>query len=372
MNLREFQAKAVFARHGITVPAGKMASTPPQVGKIAHDLRSPVVLKPQLGAKQRGKLGVIAFCDDAATAEREAARLFDMTVGGEPVATLLVEQKADIAEEFYVAVTVDQGRRCPTVMISRYGGVDIEELASAEPDKVLQLRVDIRRGLTEDDIRTIADFVDDGVADVASMSYDVFRAYDAEIVEINPLVRTRGGGLVAVDAVLNIDDAALFRQPEMASLRTQISGGDPVAEEARANRWTYIDLPGDIALLSSGAGLTMTILDLIRLAGGSAANFLDTAQIDEDGIYQAFALLTRAKDARAMMINIFAGLNRCDRLAEGIVRYLRDHPYDKPIVVRMVGNKEEEGHRVLRQFGVEPYRDLEAAVKQVVALAQSG
>ncbi len=370
MNLREFQAKKVFAEYGINVPRGTVASNSQDVQKIAAELGCPVVLKPQLGVKKRGKLGIIAFCEEPLMAEQEAARLFDMTVAGERVATLLVEERVAIAEELYLAVTVDYSRRCPTVMISRYGGVDIEELSRNEPGKILRLPIDILAGLAGDETAAIAEFVDPEVAHAASTLYSIFRACDAEMVEVNPLVRTKDGKLVAADAVLNINDAALFRQPKITALGEQFRGRDPIAEEASANKWTYIDLPGDIAILSSGAGLTMTILDLIQLAGGSAANFLDTAQIDDDGIYSAFELLARAKDARAMMINIFAGLNRCDKLADGIVRYLKERPYDRPVVVRMIGNAEETGHRILRDFGVEPYRNLEDAVERVVALAR--
>lgn len=370
MQLREFQAKRVFAGQGIAVPAGATASTPAEVREAAAGLGGPVVLKPQLGIKKRGKRGIIRFCDDPATAEGEAERLFAMTVEGERIRTILVETKAAIAEELYVAVTVDHGRRVPTIVVSEHGGVDIEETSRRDPGKVVRRPVDILTGPTSKDLAAIANLVGDDVAQLTATLYDLFRAFDAEMVEINPLVRSTAGGLVAVDAVLNVNDAALFRQPAMESLREEIAGGDPIADEASAHKWTYIDLPGEIALLSSGAGLTMTILDLLRHAGGSAANFLDTAQIDEVGIYEAFGLLVKAKDARAMLINIFAGLNRCDKLAEGIVRYLTDHPYDRPVVVRMVGNGEEEGHRVLREFGLEPYRSLEEAVDRVVALAK--
>lgn len=370
MNLREFQAKRVFASHGIAVPVGGMASTPSEVLAIAEDLGGPVVLKPQLGIKRRGKRGIIAFCDNPVTAEREAGRLFGRSVEGERIKMLLIEEKAHIAQELYLAVTLDYSRGCPTVMVSRQGGVDIEELSRHQPETILKLPVNILRGLTEDDIAKIVEFVDDDVGRLATTLYSVFRAYDAEMAEVNPLVRTTEGALVAVDAVLNVNDAALFRQPDVASFKQQISDGDAIAQEAEANKWTYIELPGDIAILSSGAGLTMTILDLVQSAGGSAANFLDTAQIDENGIYKAFDLLVRAKEARAMMINIFAGLNRCDKLAAGIVRYLKEHPYDRPVVVRIIGNEEDAGYRILRGFGVEPYRKLEAAVERVVALAR--
>lgn len=368
MKLREFQAKAILAGRGFAIPPGGTARTPREARQIADDLRTPVVLKPQLGVKQRGKRGVIAFCDDGSAAESEAGRLFGLAVAGEAIQTILVEQQVDVAAEHYVAVTVDSARRCPVIMASREGGVEIEELARDTPERILQLPVDILAGLTDQDRETLGGFVGGDVAAVASTLYSLFREYDAELVEINPLVRTTEGRLLAVDAVLNVNDAALFRQPAMALLKGEL-GGDPVAAEADANRWTFIDLPGDVAILSSGAGLTMAILDLLQRAGGSAANFLDTAQIDERGIYDAFALLAKAKRARAMLVNIFAGLNRCDRLAEGIVRYLVEHSIDIPIVVRMVGNAEGDGHRILRESGIEPYRRLEDAVERVVALA---
>jgi len=370
MNLREFQAKRIFAANGIIVPMGKIASKASEVKTIATQLAAPVVLKPQLGIKKRGKLGLISFCDNSQLAEQEAARLLNTTFGKESVKTLLVEKKADVAEELYLSVTIDYSRRCPVIITSREGGIDIENLAQEAPEKLLTLPIDITDGPTETDIDAIAEFAGRDVAIVAEKLYSIFRKYDADLVEINPLVRTVKGTLVAVDAVLNISDDALFRQPEITELGKQIENPDPIVREATANNWTYIDLPGDIGILSSGAGLTMAILDLIHLGGGSAANFLDTAQIDDEGIYRAFALLAKAKPVNAMLINIFAGLNRCDKLAEGIVQYLKDRPYNKPIVVRMIGNKEEIGHRILRESGIEPYHSIEEAVERVIALSE--
>jgi succinyl-CoA synthetase beta subunit len=370
LNLREFQAKKIIAEHGINVPAGVTTADPEDVLKIAYKLRPPVVLKPQLGLKKRGKLGIISFCDDAAMAEQEAVRLFGLTVSGEHIKTLLVEKKVEIVQELYVAIAVDYSRRCPVMMVSQEGGVDIEDLSRNEPEKILKLPINILKGPTEDDLATIAEFTDEEVAQQSSSLYSIFRTYDAEIVETNPLVRTKDGDLVAVDAVLNVNDSALYRQPDVAKYHDEIAQADALVEEATANKWTYIDLPGDIAILSSGAGLTMTILDLIQLAGGSAANFLDTAQIDEKGIYRAFEFLAKAKDARAMIVNIFAGLNRCDLLAQGIVQYLSEHSYHESIVIRMIGNKEETGHAILKRAGIEPYTNLEEAVERVVFLSK--
>jgi succinyl-CoA synthetase beta subunit len=370
MNLREYQAKKIFSEHGIPVPRGRTATNPMEVETIAEELGGPVVLKPQLGVKKRGKLGIIAFAENPVEAVKESERLFGRTVKSEPIRTILVEEKADISEELYVAVVVDYSRRCPVIMVSRKGGVDIETLAKGEPESLLKLPIGILKGPTADDIDRISEFIDRDVARAAEVLYSIFRKFDAEMIEINPIVRTKQGELLAVDAVLNINDDSLIRHTELESLKEGMGDIDPIALEAAANKWTYIDLPGDIAILSSGAGLTMTILDLIGNAGGAAGNFLDTAQIDENGIHKAFELLVRAKKANAMLINIFAGLNRCDRLAEGIVRYLNDHPIEVPLVVRMIGNKEEEGHEILRDHGIEPETDLEAAIGGVVELSK--
>jgi succinyl-CoA synthetase beta subunit len=177
---------------------------------------------------------------------------------------------------------------------------------------------------------------------------------------------------MAVDAVLNVNDAAVARVAELQQFVEQLPADDPLAEEARAHRWTYIDLGGDVAILSSGAGLTMTIVDLLHQKGIRPANFLDTAQFDEQGIYEAFQLLRKARPAKLWLVNIFAGLNRCDRLAEGIRRYLTEHPIEQPIVIRMVGNFEDEGHAILRQAGLEPGRELEQAIDACAARLAGG
>lgn len=370
MNLREYQAKNIFTKYDILVPAGDVAQNPEQVKQIVTELNKPVVLKPQLGVKKRGKLGIIKFADDPESAARESESLFGLKIKNELIKTILVESKAAIQQELYLAVTIDYGLRCPVIIISRRGGVDIEELAKSEPRQILKIPVDILNGITNENLATIADFADENVAEIAKKLYAIFRDYDADLTEINPLIKTSTDDLIAVDAVLNINEDSLFRHPEVLPYRQEFGDLDPIAEEARENSWTYIDLPGDIAILSSGAGLTMTILDLINFAGGAAANFIDTAQIDEDGVYSAFKLLSKAKPAKALLINIFAGLNRCDSLAKGISRYLKDYPLEIPLVVRMVGNKEIEGHKILRDIGVEPFSKLEDAIERVVELSK--
>ena len=371
MNLREYQAKKIFSDHGIPIPPGRIAKSSEEVNNIAVELNCPVVLKPQLGIKKRGKLGIIKFADSPEVAAKEAERLFTLSVKGEPVKIILVEVKADIARELYLAVTVDYSRRCPTIIVSQLGGVDIEELAKNEPQHLLKLPVNILNGVTEKNLVRLKEFIGSEVTQYAQKLYTIFRKYDAEMVEINPLVQIKAKEFLAVDGVLNINSDSLFRHPELETFRREIGDIDPIAEQANANNWTYIDLPGDIAILSSGAGLTMTILDLINFSGGAAANFLDTAQIDENGIYKAFELLAKAKEAKVMLVNIFAGLNRCDMLAQGIRRYIEEHPLDIPVVIRMIGNKEDIGHRILREIGIEPFTNLEQAVDRVVELSKN-
>jgi succinyl-CoA synthetase beta subunit len=370
MKLREYQAKSIFAEQLIAIPRGFLAVTADEAEAAARKLGTPVVLKPQLGVKGRGKLGGIAFADTPLEAMEAAGQLFQKTIKGEPVRTLLVEEKLDIAEELYLAVTIDYAARRPVLIASQEGGVEIEVVAERTPERVQKTLVSIVDGPSSDDLERLANQLGLDVARILERLYNIFRNLDAELVEVNPLIRTTSGDLVAADAVLNINEEALFRHPDLDKYKREIPVDDPVAEEARQKSWTYIDLSGDIGILSSGAGLTMAILDLMNRAGGRPANFLDTAQIDDQGIYEAFELLSRAGTPRVMLVNIFAGLNRCDALAEGIKRYLQDHPLPMPVVVRMIGNLEDEGHRILKGIGITPFKELEAAIDFAVKLSR--
>ena len=373
MKLREHQAKKIFASHGMVVPKGKVVTTEQDAEEAARALGGPVVLKPQLGIKGRGKVGGIGFADTPDEAGAEARRLLGSNVRGETVHTLLVEQRLPFEKELYLAVTVDYAARRPVLMASAMGGVDIEEVARQRPEAILRVPVSILEPPNEQQLQPVIEALGPAAASALSVLYDVFVDNDAELVEVNPMAVT-ANGLVALDAVLNVNDDGVARHPELEALRSQITSEDegPLAEEARQQSWTYIDLEGDIGILSSGAGLTMTIVDLLTRRGAAAANFLDTAQIDEQGIYRAFELLRKARPPRVWLVNIFAGLNRCDRLAQGICKYVEEHPLGAPLVVRMVGNLEQEGHRLLREAGIEPVTELEQAVDRCVELAAAG
>ncbi len=373
MKLREHQAKDIFSSHGITIPKGEVVTTEQDAVDAARRLGGAAVLKPQLGIKGRGKVGGIGFADTPEEAGSEARRLLGSDVRGETVHTLLVEKRVPFERELYLAVTVDYAARQPVLMASARGGVDIEEVARQSPGDILRVPVSILEPPTEAQLKPVSDALGPNVARILGVLYDVFVDNDAELVEVNPMAVTTDG-LVALDAVLNVNDDGVARHPELEALRSKITSEDegPLAEEARQQSWTYIDLEGDIGILSSGAGLTMTIVDLLTRRGATAANFLDTAQIDEQGIYRAFELLRKARPPKVWLVNIFAGLNRCDRLAQGICKYVGEHPLEAPLVVRMVGNLEQEGHRLLREAGIEPVTELEQAVDRCVELASAG
>ncbi len=369
MNLREYQAKKIFSQYGIPIPQGEIVTTSEDASELVRKFGCPVVLKPQLGVKGRGKVGGIGFADNPNTARAEAERLLASTIKGESVQKLLVVEKIAITDELYIAVTIDYSTRQPVMIASSEGGMEIEEIVKTYPERLFRIPVNILKGPAADNFALITEQMGKEAAQYLEILYRIFREYDAEIVEINPLVRTTDGSFYAVDAVLNINGDSVFRHEDILMLKKEIPVDDPIAEEASRYNWTYIDLPGDIGILSSGAGLTMAILDIIHKAGGSPANFLDTAQIGDEGIYKAFDLLSRVKKIRVLLVNIFAGLNQCDRLALGIRRYLNDYPVEIPLIVRMAGNLEEEGHRLLKEIGIKPFSRIEDAVEQAVRLS---
>jgi succinyl-CoA synthetase beta subunit len=312
------------------------------------------------------------FAETPVEAGEAASRLFSMSIKGEAVEQLLVEEKVSFEDEYYLAVAIDYIERSPLLIASAQGGVDIEEVARSRPSAVMRIPLTILKEPSHHVLLALEGELGADIGHYAQVLYRIFLENDAEMVEINPLVRKEDGSLWAVDAVLNLDEAAAFRHEDWHQLRENISVDQPLVDEARAQNWTYIDLPGDIGILSSGAGLTMAILDLIHGAGGEPANFLDTAQMDDEDLYRAFEFMKRAKPVKVLLVNIFAGLNRCDTLAEGIRRYLEEKPLDIPLVVRMQGNGEEAGRRILQDLEMEPFSRIEHAVEKAVKIARGG
>lgn len=377
MKLYEYEAKEIFARYGLPIPRGRVIQEPKMAADIISEIGGPVVIKPQLCVKGRGKAGVILFASNPQEAIENSKSILGKTIMGEKVEMLLIEEKVEVSSELYLAVTVDYSMAKPVMIASSSGGVDIEEVAKEESESIRKIPVIISRGILEEDLDPLISAFDafdssvqSQIRQFASMLYHIFGDYDAEITEVNPLALAGNGSVIALDAVLNIDEDSLFRHPELIKRRGKSEKEFQLEQLCREMSWTYIEMDGDIGILSSGAGLTMAILDLIQQGGGSAANFLDTAQMDADGIYKAFDLFYQNPKVKLILVNIFAGLNRCDDLAYGIKRYLRDHQLKVPLVVRMIGNREEEGRNILKGINVEAISGMEEAIEKAIEISK--
>ncbi|MBM4462151.1 MAG: ADP-forming succinate--CoA ligase subunit beta [Chloroflexi bacterium] len=376
MKLFEFESKKILQKYGIAIPRGHVATNPDQAETIAKELGRPVVLKSQVLVSGRGKAGGILFADNAAEARRIASNLIGSTIKGSVVDSLLVEEKLDIQQQFYASVTIDRQSRRYIVLASSSGGVDIEEVARATPDKVLRHWIDPEVGFGEETatemVRRISDVDKGAVSKFTSLIvtlHKVTMEYDAELVELNPLARTRTGELVAADARMIIDDNALFRHPEFEGRSQQRI--EDTAREAEARRYnlSYVDLSGDIGIIGNGAGLVMATMDLVHHFGGRAANFLDIGGgAQTETIKRGLMTVMSKPEVRAVLVNILGGITRCDVVAEGIVQGLVEAEIKKPIAVRLMGTNEEEGARILRRAGIHVYPDMETAAREVLRL----
>jgi succinyl-CoA synthetase beta subunit len=378
MKLYEYEAKAIFAAQGISVPRGELATSPDQVRDIARQLNGPVALKPQTLSKQRGKAGLIGFADNPQDAEDFSRPLFSRKYEGEQIETILVEEKVLLKGELFLGIAVDYTKEKPVILVSPGGGVAIENLARENPDRFKTWPISISKGLSDQDASSLAEFIQAqrpelepgaglaGLKLILQRFYEIFREYDCELAEINPLGIREDGSLIALDGAMVIDDEAQFRHPELVRARGQSEESFKQEQAYMAKGWTYIQMEGDIGILSSGAGITMSILDLIHLKGGKAANFLDTAQMNRQGIYDAFQIFHNSPGLKCLLVNIFAGLNRCDELAGGIKDYLTAYRPPFPIVVRMVGNREKEGREILEGIGIQPIAGLEESVDRAI------
>ncbi len=370
MKFYEHEAKEIFNKFGIQTPKYKLIRLAEDTARIFNEIGGTVVLKP-LGIKQRGKQGYVFFVDNADEAKEKTEKLLAV----EGVSQVLAEEKVNIKKELYVGITIDHSAGKIVLILSSEGGVDIEDISKKEPGKIKKIYINILDGLRIEEVReAIRSLGLEEIKDLENIVqkiYKIFKKYDAEILEINPLAIAEDGKLVAVDAVLNISDDALFRHPEFEALAKERNYATEIERLAGNMGWSYIELDGNIGILSSGAGLTMSILDLIKLYGGKPSNFLDTAQMGADEIYKAFEILSKNQKIKVIFVNIFAGLNRCDDLAVGIRRYVLDYNPKTPIVVRMIGNMEDEGFKILKEIGIEPIKELEAAVEKAVNITKN-
>lgn len=376
MKLFEFEAKTILRQYGIDTPMGAVASDPREAEEVVKKLGKPAVLKSQVLVSGRGKSGGILFAQDPAEARQVAANLIGSRIKGISVGSILVEEKVAIATEFYASVTVDRQARKYVVLASTVGGIDIEQVASASPEKISRYRVDSLCGFSEHEARNmLTQFSELSKDDAARFSavlhtlYNVALDHDAELVEINPLVRITSGGFVACDARIILDDNALFRHPEFEERRASETESTPLETEARKQKLAYVDLDGDIGIVGNGAGLVMATLDLVQYFGGKPANFLDIGGgASAEHIKKAITLVMSKPEVRAVLINIMAGVTRCDVVARGVIEALNESPVKKPMAVRMIGTNEEEGTRILNQAGIHTGTNMEEAIRKVLRL----
>jgi len=378
VNIHEYQAKDILRRTGIPIPAGEIATTPDEARALASRYGSTVVIKAQVHAGGRGKAGGVKLAASPDDAYAVASRILGMHIKGLPVMKVLVTPAADIAREAYVGIIVDRAAQRPVVMVSPAGGIDIEEVAATAPEKILKLPVDPRYGLLGFQAMQLGFFLyeDVALARQAAMIlrhlYEAFLATGCSLAEINPLVVTPEGSLVALDAKMVIDDNELDRRPELAALRDETAEA-PSEVAARKASLTFIKLEGNVGCVVNGAGLAMATMDLVKYYGGEPANFLDIGgSSNPEKVVHALRIITADLNVRAILFNIFGGITRTDDVANGIVAATRQNPLTVPIVIRLTGTNEEIAVKILRDNGFSASADMDAAVQQAVELARGG
>ncbi|MGQ9917123.1 MAG: ADP-forming succinate--CoA ligase subunit beta [Bryobacteraceae bacterium] len=384
MKIHEYQAKEILARYGVPVPRGRVASTPAEASSIAEEIGSPVVVKAQIHAGGRGKGGGVKLASSPAEAEAVASQILGMTLvthqtgpEGRLVRRVLVEETLPIAKELYAGVVLDRAQALPVLMASAAGGMDIEEVAAKTPELILKQSFDPGDGLLPFQARNLA-FGIGLTGAAASAAARLFQALarawvdtDASLAEINPLIVTEDQRMIALDAKFNFDDNALYRHPDISELR-DIHEEDPLEVEASKFGLNYIKLDGNVGCMVNGAGLAMATMDIIKYAGGSPANFLDVGGgANQEQITNAFRILMSDPHVKAVLINIFGGILRCDTLASGVVAAARELDFKLPLVIRMEGTNVEEGRRILRESGLNftVADGMKDAAEKVVSLA---
>jgi succinyl-CoA synthetase beta subunit len=376
MKLLEYEAKRILAEYGIPTPKGGLAANPTEACQIAQNLKLPVVVKAQVPVAGRGKAGGIMFADSISKVEEAAEKLFATKIKGLPVRCLWIEEKVQAEKELYFGMTIDRVNKTYVIIGSTEGGVDIEEVAEKAPEKVLKFPVNPLYGFRLHHARQIAKnmgYVGNKLLTISSILQGLYKAgmdYDIELIEMNPLVETREGNFVAVDARIIVDDNALFRHPEFRD-RTLEGELSQLEIEAAKNDLAYVKLDGDIGVIGNGAGLVMATLDAIQLYGGKPANFLDVGGgAPSEKIAAALRIVLLDPDVKAVLVNILGGITRCDEVAKGILQAGEKLGVKKPMVIRLVGTNEEDGRRILAEAGFHVLDSMEEAAKRVVEIAK--
>ena len=378
MNIHEYQAKDILRAEGVPIPAGEIASTPEQVEAVATKIGGMVVVKAQVHTGGRGKAGGVKLAKTPAEARDIASKILGMKINGLTVYTVLVTAAADIATEAYIGIILDRATRKPVFMVSPAGGIDIEQVAAETPEKILKLPIDTRYGLQPYQASELGFFLFDDVKQVRAASkimmalYQAFMKCDASLAEINPLVVTPAGEVMALDAKISIDDNALDRHPDLAALRDETAEA-PSEVDARNSNLTFIKLEGNVGCVVNGAGLAMATMDLVKYYGGEPANFLDIGgSSNPEKVVNALRIITADPSVKVILFNIFGGITRTDDVANGIVTATKSNPLQIPIVIRLTGTNEELAMKILTDNGFSASSDMDEAVQKAVELAKGG
>ncbi|HMD88574.1 MAG TPA: ADP-forming succinate--CoA ligase subunit beta [Anaerolineaceae bacterium] len=376
MKLHEYQSKLIFSRYGVPIPKGRVAATAGEAKQIAEELGGRVVIKSQVLVGGRGKAGGIRLAKSPKEAEDLATQILGMEIKGLPVRKVLVDEAVNIRSEIYLGITNDRNMHRPVIMASAAGGVEIEEVAQQSPEKIIKIYIDPLLGLRDFQARDIATGIDlprefwRPFMEIANALWKAYSDSDATLAEINPLVITSDQRIIALDGKMIIDDNALFRHPDLADLRDRDAEA-PAEIEARKYGLSYIQLDGQIGCMVNGAGLAMATMDIIKLYGGEPANFLDIGGgAGSEKVSAAFRIILSDPNVKAVLINIFGGITRCDEVARGILSAIAEVKPKTPMVVRLVGTNAEEGRRLLADAHMETAETLVEAAQKAVAVVK--
>ncbi|GAB4538056.1 MAG: ADP-forming succinate--CoA ligase subunit beta [Anaerolineales bacterium] len=376
MKLHEYQSKTIFSKYGIPIPKGRVASTPQEAKQIAQELGSRVVVKAQVLVGGRGKAGGVKLANNPEEAESLAKQILGMEIKGLPVRKVLIDEASAIEQEIYFSITNDRAAKKPVMIASAAGGVEIEEVAAKTPEKIIKMHIDPLLGLKEYTARDVAlamglpkEFMKD-FTKIALGLWEVFKATDATLAEINPLVITKDKKMMALDGKMLIDDSALFRHADLEAERDTDEDA-PAEIEARKYGLSFIKLDGNIGCMVNGAGLAMTSMDVIKLFGGDPANFLDVGGgANAQKVAAAMRIILTDPNVKAVLFNIFGGITRCDEVAKGILVAMDEVKPKVPMVVRLVGTNAEEGRKLLESANMITAETLADAAKKAVAAAK--
>lgn len=375
MKIHEYQAREIFREHGLPVPPDRVVSTPEKAGEAARELGGRVVVKAQVHVGGRGKAGGVKLAGSPEEAREKAGKILGMEIKGLTVEKVLVAPAVEIESEAYAGIVVDRASQRPVLMVSAAGGVDIEEVARETPEKIHKVAIDPRYGLLNHQAMRLG-FALYGEAKRAWAAakvfhgiHDAFTAVDASLAEVNPLVVTDEGELLAIDAKIDLDDSALFRHPGLEELR-DTSSEAPSETEAREKGLSYVKLDGNIGCIVNGAGLAMATMDLIKYYGAEPANFLDIGgSSNPEKVVNAMRIILSDERVEAVLFNIFGGITRCDDVASGIVEALERLDVEVPIVIRLTGTNEKEALEILESVNLPATKSMDEVVQKAIELA---